>query len=129
MITLIQLIREFDIVFPFNDGPIFWSRNVNPRNYSDVVCANMLHNAYAALVTVHTYSPNAMTDPNGTGGNVVFMHLFIDSLSILRLDSANGHYRPHLDLTLVLFGSSFVIGFRISWLWLPNILSEVCFNF
>ena len=44
------------------------------------VWANMLHNVYAALVDKHGYSQDAMTNPSGNGGNVIFMHLFIRSL-------------------------------------------------
>jgi extracellular elastinolytic metalloproteinase len=43
----------------------------------------MLHNVYAELVANHRYAQDAMTNPNGQAGNVVFMHLFIDSLSLL----------------------------------------------
>ncbi|KAK0429629.1 hypothetical protein EV421DRAFT_1893813 [Armillaria borealis] len=44
------------------------------------VWANMLHNAYAALVEVHGFSSTAMDDPSGTEGNIVWLHLFIDAL-------------------------------------------------
>jgi extracellular elastinolytic metalloproteinase len=44
------------------------------------VWANMLHNVYAALVAANGYSATAKTDPSGTAGNVVFLHLFIDAL-------------------------------------------------
>ena len=47
------------------------------------VWANMLHNVYAALVAKHGYAQDAMTNPCGGAGNVIFMHLFIDSLSLL----------------------------------------------
>jgi len=43
----------------------------------------MLHNVYAKLVADHGYAKDAMTNPIGTAGNVVFLHLFIDSLSLL----------------------------------------------
>jgi len=46
------------------------------------VWANIFHNVYARLVAVHGFSPDAMTNPDGAGGNVAFMHLFIDSLAI-----------------------------------------------
>ncbi len=42
----------------------------------------MLHNVYAALVTAHGWSATARTDPTTSEGNVVFMHLFIDSLPL-----------------------------------------------
>ncbi|KAJ7640066.1 peptidase M36 [Mycena polygramma] len=46
------------------------------------VWANMLHNVYAALVGAHGFSKTAHTDPTGSEGNVVFMHLFLDSLPL-----------------------------------------------
>ncbi|KAJ7155138.1 Fungalysin metallopeptidase-domain-containing protein [Mycena filopes] len=46
------------------------------------VWANMLHNVYADLVTEHGFSSTAHTDPTGSTGNVVFLHLFIDALAI-----------------------------------------------
>jgi hypothetical protein len=44
------------------------------------VWANMLHNVYAALISAHGWSVTARTDPSGTGGNIVFLDLFIDAL-------------------------------------------------
>ncbi|KAI0291811.1 Fungalysin metallopeptidase-domain-containing protein [Multifurca ochricompacta] len=44
------------------------------------VWANMLHNVYASLVAAFGWSATARTNPNTTEGNVVFMHLFLDSL-------------------------------------------------
>lgn len=46
------------------------------------VWANMLHNVYAALVTAHGWSATARTDPTGTEGNVVYLHLFLDALPL-----------------------------------------------
>jgi len=46
------------------------------------VWANMLHNVYAALVGAHGFSTTAHTDPTGTEGNVVYLHLFIDALPL-----------------------------------------------
>lgn len=46
------------------------------------VWANMLHNVYAALVAAHGFSTTARTNPGGTEGNIVFLHLFIDALAI-----------------------------------------------
>ncbi|KAF8886764.1 Fungalysin metallopeptidase-domain-containing protein [Infundibulicybe gibba] len=68
-------------------------RITNPLRYSSIktlnqvhaigeVWANILHNVYAALVEKHGFSENAKTDPTTSEGNVVFMHLFIDALSI-----------------------------------------------
>jgi extracellular elastinolytic metalloproteinase len=40
----------------------------------------MLHNVYAALIGAHGWSATARTDPSGTEGNIVSLHLFIDAL-------------------------------------------------
>ncbi|KAF9443169.1 hypothetical protein P691DRAFT_764533 [Macrolepiota fuliginosa MF-IS2] len=71
--------------------PYSTSSSVNPLTYSSVgtlnevhnigeVWANMLHNVYAALVTAHGWSATSRTNPNGTEGNVVHLHLFLDAL-------------------------------------------------
>ncbi|RDB18672.1 Extracellular metalloproteinase mep [Hypsizygus marmoreus] len=73
--------------------PYSTSTSVNPLRYSSIkalnevhnigeVWANMLHNVYAALVTARGWSATARTDPTGTAGNVVFLHLFIDALPL-----------------------------------------------
>jgi len=73
--------------------PYSTSATVNPLRYSSLktltevhdigeVWANMLYNVYAALVTAHGFSTTAKTDPTGTEGNIVFLHLFIDALPI-----------------------------------------------
>ncbi|KIJ49238.1 hypothetical protein M422DRAFT_777721 [Sphaerobolus stellatus SS14] len=73
--------------------PYSTSPTVNPLTYANLqtlsevhaigeVWANMLHNVYAGLVGVHGFSPNATTDPTTTGGNTVFLHLFIDALAL-----------------------------------------------
>lgn len=46
------------------------------------VWANILHNVYAALVSDLGFSATAQTDPTGTEGNVVFLHLFLDALQL-----------------------------------------------
>lgn len=46
------------------------------------VWANMLHNVYAALVSARGFSAEALTNPDTTEGNVVFMHLFLDALPL-----------------------------------------------
>ncbi|KAF8886730.1 metalloprotease [Infundibulicybe gibba] len=46
------------------------------------VWANMLHVVHAALVEKHGFSEKAKTDLTSSKGNVVFMHLFMDALSI-----------------------------------------------
>jgi extracellular elastinolytic metalloproteinase len=35
---------------------------------------------YAALVAAREFSAAAKTNPNGTGGNIIFLHLFMDAL-------------------------------------------------
>ncbi|KAF8886755.1 Fungalysin metallopeptidase-domain-containing protein, partial [Infundibulicybe gibba] len=73
--------------------PYSISNITNPLRYSSVsvnmerhdigeVWANMLHNVYDALVKEHGFSENAKTDASTPEGNVVFLHLFIDALSI-----------------------------------------------
>ncbi|KAF8156605.1 Fungalysin metallopeptidase-domain-containing protein [Crassisporium funariophilum] len=73
--------------------PYSTSATVNPLRYSTVktlnevhaigeVWANILHNVYAALVTAHGWSATARTDPAGTEGNIVFLHLFLDALAL-----------------------------------------------
>ncbi|KAF8638159.1 hypothetical protein AX17_002402 [Amanita inopinata Kibby_2008] len=74
--------------YPYSTDP-----KVNPLRYSSVkglsephiigeVWANMLHNVYANLVQARGFSSTALTNPNGQEGNVVFMHLFMDSLPL-----------------------------------------------
>lgn len=46
------------------------------------VWANILHNVYAALVAEHGWAPDALTNPDGSEGNVVFMHLLMDGLAL-----------------------------------------------
>ncbi|THH06562.1 hypothetical protein EW146_g9575 [Bondarzewia mesenterica] len=73
--------------------PYSTSTATNPLNYSSLqtlsevhaigeVWANTLHNVLTALVSVHGFSSTARTDPSGTAGNVVFLHLFIDALPL-----------------------------------------------
>ncbi|TCD67860.1 hypothetical protein EIP91_011857 [Steccherinum ochraceum] len=73
--------------------PYSTSATTNPLRYSSLqtlnevhdigeVWANMLHNVYAGLVADHGFSPTAHTDPTTTGGNTVFLHLFIDALTL-----------------------------------------------
>ena len=42
----------------------------------------MLHNVYAALVETHGWTPNAIQNPEGTGGNVIWLHHLIDSMAL-----------------------------------------------
>ena len=73
--------------------PYSTSSTTNPLRYSSIaslnevhnigeVWANLLHSVYAALVGAHGFSSTARTDATGTAGNVVFLHLFIDSLAL-----------------------------------------------
>ncbi|KAI0042801.1 hypothetical protein FA95DRAFT_1499587 [Auriscalpium vulgare] len=73
--------------------PYSTSATTNPLTYASLqtlsithsigeVWANILHNVYAALVSAHGWSATARTDPTTSEGNVVFLHLFIDSLAI-----------------------------------------------
>ncbi|KAM5541576.1 hypothetical protein V8D89_004766 [Ganoderma adspersum] len=57
-------------------------RTLNEEHYIGEVWANMLHNVYAALVARHGFSATAKTDPATTGGNTVFLHLFMDALAL-----------------------------------------------
>ncbi|KAK0450465.1 metalloprotease [Desarmillaria tabescens] len=74
--------------YPYSTDP-----NTNPLRYSDLarlfevhfigeVWANMLHNVYAALVQAHGWSSTAMDDATGNEGNIVYLHLFVDALSL-----------------------------------------------
>ncbi|KAH8986535.1 Fungalysin metallopeptidase-domain-containing protein [Lactarius hatsudake] len=71
--------------------PYSTSAMTNPLRYSSLktltevhdigeVWANILHNVYAALVTARGWSATARTNPGGTEGNIVFLHLFLDAL-------------------------------------------------
>ncbi|CAA7257401.1 unnamed protein product [Cyclocybe aegerita] len=84
----LQTIESFDLI-----GGLF--RITNPLRYSNLqsytaaniydigsVWANMLHNVYAALVGAHGWSATARTNPSGTEGNIVFLHLFMDALAL-----------------------------------------------
>ncbi|PFH47079.1 hypothetical protein AMATHDRAFT_182533 [Amanita thiersii Skay4041] len=73
--------------------PYSTSPTVNPLRYSNLqvlnevhdigeVWANMLHNVYAALVAAHGWSATSRTNPAGTEGNIVHLHLFIDALQL-----------------------------------------------
>jgi extracellular elastinolytic metalloproteinase len=55
-----------------------------PDNLTEIgeIWANILHNIHAALVEKYGFSTSAMTNPDGTEGNIMFLHLFIDSLAL-----------------------------------------------
>ncbi|KAJ6552830.1 metalloprotease [Mycena capillaripes] len=78
---------------PIRSRPYSTNSTVNPYTYATLleagevhdigeIWANMLHNVHAALVSAHGFSKTARTDPSGTEGNVVFLHLFIDALAL-----------------------------------------------
>ncbi len=46
------------------------------------IWANTLHNVYAALVAAYGWSSTAKTNPAGSEGNIVFLHLLIDALAL-----------------------------------------------
>ncbi|TFK72837.1 hypothetical protein BDN72DRAFT_283561 [Pluteus cervinus] len=73
--------------------PYSTNATINPLRYSSIaalnevhnigeVWANMLHNVYAALVTAHGWSATSRTNPDGSEGNIVWLHLFIDALAL-----------------------------------------------
>ncbi|CAA7257405.1 unnamed protein product [Cyclocybe aegerita] len=57
-------------------------RQLNEVHSIGEVWANMLHNVYAALVDELGFSADKLTNPDGREGNIVFMRLFMDALSI-----------------------------------------------
>lgn len=61
----------------FTDGP----PSQEPE-YIGEVWANMLHNVLAGLADTHGWSDTAFIDSTGDLGNVVYMHLLVDGLSI-----------------------------------------------
>ncbi|GLI72429.1 hypothetical protein PoHVEF18_000605 [Penicillium ochrochloron] len=73
--------------------PYSRDESVNPLTYTDgppsaeqthigEVWANMLHNVLASLVDNRGWSNTGLTDSSGNLGNVVYMHLLVDGLSI-----------------------------------------------
>ncbi|TFY82314.1 hypothetical protein EWM64_g1700 [Hericium alpestre] len=73
--------------------PYSTSKSVNPLTYASVasdnevhdigeVWANILHNVQATLINEHGFSNTSKTNPDGTEGNIVYLHLFIDALPI-----------------------------------------------
>ncbi|PIL32515.1 hypothetical protein GSI_05218 [Ganoderma sinense ZZ0214-1] len=83
----------YDDLAGLRNYPYSTNTTTNPLRYSDLqtlneqhdigeVWANVLHNVYAQLVAAHGYSATARTDPTTTGGNVVYLHLFLDALAI-----------------------------------------------
>jgi len=73
--------------------PYSTSNTTNPLTYGSIknlnevhaigeVWANILHNVHNALITTYGFSSDARTNPSATGGNVKFLHLFIDALAL-----------------------------------------------
>ncbi|KAH9477315.1 Extracellular metalloproteinase MEP [Psilocybe cubensis] len=74
-------------------APYSVDKNVNSLTYSALkvrnqvheigeVWANMLHNVYAALVDKHGFAADKLTNADAPEGNVVFMRLYMDALSL-----------------------------------------------
>ncbi|KAG8987652.1 hypothetical protein FRB90_003225, partial [Tulasnella sp. 427] len=72
--------------------PYSTNKNTDPYTYATVATKNEVHDigevwatvlieVYWALVAARGYSSNK-TDPTGTAGNIVFLHLFVDALPI-----------------------------------------------
>ncbi|RXW14153.1 hypothetical protein EST38_g11703 [Candolleomyces aberdarensis] len=73
--------------------PYSTNSTTNPLRYSNVagqsvvhrigeIWANILHNVYASLVGQYGWSPVAFTNIDGREGNIVYAHLFFDSLAL-----------------------------------------------
>ncbi|KAF9057050.1 Fungalysin metallopeptidase-domain-containing protein [Panaeolus papilionaceus] len=73
--------------------PYSTNQGTNPLTYADLqersevheigeVWATILHDVYAALVGERGFSDQKFTNPDGPEGNIVFMRLFMDSLSM-----------------------------------------------
>ncbi|PPQ67231.1 hypothetical protein CVT24_011550, partial [Panaeolus cyanescens] len=78
----------------FRQYPYSVHRSVNPLTYASIpekrvphgvgeIWANMLHNVYAALVKEKGFSHNKFTDVDGLEGNIIWMHLYMDSLLLM----------------------------------------------
>ncbi|GLB39398.1 putative fungalysin metallopeptidase (M36) [Lyophyllum shimeji] len=89
------VLGQYVIDYPagIRNYPYSTNNKTNPLRYSSLnmyrevhaigeIWANMLHNVYAALVAAHGWSSTALTNPDGTEGNIVFLHLFIDALPL-----------------------------------------------
>ncbi|KAF4616520.1 hypothetical protein D9613_008902 [Agrocybe pediades] len=74
-------------------APYSTSKATNPLTYGSLrrasevhsigeVWANILHNVYAALVAERGFSSEKFTNPDGPEGNIVYMRLFMDALSL-----------------------------------------------
>lgn len=86
--------REYKSALYLTDELMSFSLSTtNPLRYSSIqtrgevhdigeIWANLLHNVLAALVSELGFSTTAKTDPSGSEGNVVWLHLFIDALAL-----------------------------------------------
>ena len=65
---------------------MLFKNRIQCTNYTTLaigeVWANMLHNLLAALVMMHGWSHTAATNPGGSEGNIVYLHLFMDALAL-----------------------------------------------
>lgn len=68
-------------VNPWTYNSLLDSRMTGVHSIGEV-WSNMLYNVYAALVEEHGWSATAKTDPSGSEGNVVWLHLFLDALKL-----------------------------------------------
>ena len=78
----LQTLNEVHSEFPVPIAQLVYYSSLFTIQDIGEVWANLLHNVHAALVAVHGFSTSARTNPTGTEGNFVFMHLFIDGLSL-----------------------------------------------
>ncbi|KAF9443170.1 metallo proteinase 10 [Macrolepiota fuliginosa MF-IS2] len=59
-----------------------WLSGLEEEHQFGEVWANMLHGVYADLVATRGYSGDALINPNGSGGNTMFMHLMMDGWAL-----------------------------------------------
>ncbi|KIK00269.1 hypothetical protein K443DRAFT_132713 [Laccaria amethystina LaAM-08-1] len=75
-------ITDYDYVTNYKNGirthPYSTSTTTNPPRYSSIRTLNKVH----TLVGAHGFSTTAKTNPDGTQGNVMFLHLFLDALCL-----------------------------------------------
>ncbi|KAG2009451.1 extracellular elastinolytic metalloproteinase [Coprinopsis cinerea AmutBmut pab1-1] len=80
-------VRKYPYSINASTNPLTYGsgKNADPDRPHDrgEIWANTLHNVMHALVQEHGWSHNARTNPDTTEGNVVWMHLFIDSFSLM----------------------------------------------
>jgi len=72
------------------------------------------HNVYADLVGAHVFSTIAKTNPDGTQGNVVFPHLFLEAL---HFQPGNPTYKRLSSLLTLYFANHpSVVTARDTWI-------------